>query len=1183
MSLLSIKEGWKTGSSTSSKDTTSTSFSDKTSGLGGSSTSGTRTTSKSSSGSRRTSTSSTSTSSSSVPPSTPYTQDTKTVESFAQSLGTQVTSQRTGTYGSTPAVTKTTSPTPAPTTTKTTSKTITPPQTQDTKSVENFAKNLGSQTSQIGAKPSPIITPKRKTTTVNIYPQGTPAPEQPPIPKNLAINIGTKPLNEQIERAVSSSYTSSPYYKPPSTHWEGGHWQGGGFSPSGKAYRKNTGLDMIENMAADVENARTIGQGYIDFDPTVPVTINGQQVSGRDVLYTVKDFQPKFLYGHTTSEKGTTKTLSAQEYDVYLENIGKNILDSVKDYNPSEIRDFVSQGRSEWHPKTKVLVTKDGFTIDFPYAGAEKYTSHLKTCEESKSNPLTAISLGTSYKNIANIPLASAMFGHQDQKKKDIIVQTMHDLSSRYGPSGEMTWGGFAKSWVESPYTAIGMTYVATVGLGAGFSYLAGIGTQITPSLTAMATTGIGITGTELALQQAYHGPVKSFEKGDIGQGLGESWLLGTQVTVGIYGFSQGSKIITKTGQTPFERGYNLDIPSLKTKIISNLPKIPGINQFQNYHIYHTKNILNNFMAKNADIRLGNKVMSQFNLRGSQYRPTWDYPNYKMSKWFTESHGNMPGYRLYGQTPSNYAQYGTRYFGNPEYMTTANRLPSWSSIETSAWTSSYIPTGYETFLSDKYGGAAIRNFIGAQNKGILSDYFKGNKNISIEASIKPVKSMSGLPSDYSPPSDMKLTMSQSTDASISYGAYRTNTVKNINYVLNKQGILVPEGSYPTNWRTFGRSGYRYDTETGKWMGYLRTGGSGKTGGSMIAGEYQPAFDPVSEFPSMKVSSDWLRYAGFDTTTLGKPLRFDFSKTTTPSHFTDTTSPNTAITKAITTGKSTGGLRGLKTESPVTTSYYSPLEYYSPTDYYAVERFYPKLYRQTVTYYPKKTYSTGYMGSVPKWTELLVESEKGVNMDVHPHWTGAAPSLRKTWKPENIQIDNIVKITASGEGISQPSNKREGWKPVFFNKVQHNLGKRMESLTPNILKNFTRTNIDQFNKNMKGTMSIPSQKFATASLFKTTNIQEYAQIQKQISIQKLITAPKTIIVTPNKNIGDPWSDFIPNTTKTTSFTHYPKIGFPRLGLYGRGTMGWGFGEKKPRYLFRMFKLPSLKEVFKGVKL
>ena len=152
-SKLSIKEGWNTNTSSSSTTTNTSAIKIGTAPIKQQvetavAPSYPKKTSSSSSGSRRTTTSSKSTSS---PPTAPATQDTKAVESFAQNLGTQVQSQRAGTYGSTPAVT-----TKTPTTTKTTispTKTITPPQTQDTKSVENFAKALGSQTNKIGIRP----------------------------------------------------------------------------------------------------------------------------------------------------------------------------------------------------------------------------------------------------------------------------------------------------------------------------------------------------------------------------------------------------------------------------------------------------------------------------------------------------------------------------------------------------------------------------------------------------------------------------------------------------------------------------------------------------------------------------------------------------------------------------------------------------------------------------------------------------------------------------------------------------------------------------------------------------------------------------------------------------------------------------------------------------------------------
>jgi len=46
------------------------------------------------------------------------------------------------------------------------------------------------------------------------------------------------------------------------------------------------------------------------------------------------------------------------------------------------------------------------------------------------------------------------------------------------------------------------------------------------------------------------------------------------------------------------------------------------------------------------------------------------------------------------------------------------------------------PTAYENFLAQKYGGPAIRQFTGAQQRGMLGKYFQGDKSIGVTATHK---------------------------------------------------------------------------------------------------------------------------------------------------------------------------------------------------------------------------------------------------------------------------------------------------------------------------------------------------------------------------------------------------------------------------------------------------------------
>jgi len=206
---------------------------------------------------------------------------------------------------------------------------------------------------------------------------------------------------------------------------------------------------------------------------------------------------------------------------------------------------------------------------DFQIYGGDKYNYYLDMLERNKGNPLTALSLGASPENIANVPLLYYGLTGDTQKQQDIQVAAMAKHAENYGPEGQMSLGGFAKSYLESPYTQLGLAYGAGAGVG---GLAARYGPTLATSSPLLINTGkavlLGAGGTLIGTQAM--GTVNQFRQGDIGEGLGAAWLLSSQAAAGSLGYNMGQNQMTKSGLTLLEKNTKISANKMLDKLAAN-------------------------------------------------------------------------------------------------------------------------------------------------------------------------------------------------------------------------------------------------------------------------------------------------------------------------------------------------------------------------------------------------------------------------------------------------------------------------------------------------------------------------------------------------------------------------------------------------------------------------------------
>jgi len=322
-----------------------------------------------------------------------------------------------------------------------------------------------------------------------------------------------------------------------------GKYRGGGSSSvttGGSTHSKPKPDDTIsitefrQRLRKPVIDLRKTGKRLIDFDPNTPVTIDGKIYPGADVLYSV-------------TENGTTKTLSASEYDFYLDTLGKSYISDAKQFE-LEYRDLL-HSTYDWYPDTRIreIKTDTGYEYKpiFSFEGAEKYYTYKSMLE---SDPGRATALGWGWGGYGNIDIAFYKLTGQNEKALQTNIARLSRYMSAKESLAKGDIGGFsAKYWsgyLSMPSTQIGLSFVGGQSLGQFLT---------TKSTVAAATTGKTISSTfakvlmggaagGIVTYKGYTTVTELKRTGDVGKALGESWLFGTSAAAGIAGFQTGQK-----------------------------------------------------------------------------------------------------------------------------------------------------------------------------------------------------------------------------------------------------------------------------------------------------------------------------------------------------------------------------------------------------------------------------------------------------------------------------------------------------------------------------------------------------------------------------------------------------------------------------------------------------------------
>ena len=285
--------------------------------------------------------------------------------------------------------------------------------------------------------------------------------------------------------------------------------------------------DFQAKIEKSVYNLEKTGQELIDFDPNKTVTIEGKKYAGKDIIYTVEDFQPEFLYTsknilsipNLIKEKGSTKTLTAGQYDIYLENLGKKYKKEAEKLE-SDMKPLITSS-GDWHPDTTVreIKTDKGFKyeVDFPFVGADSFYSTKRNIQKEGFTGL----LATAFTPSDPLGLKSAYYVATGQKSKvwDTKVSAVAD-----------TRRPFHEFYLSSPMGVIGTTAIAAPAIGAGI----GAVSAVSATGGKLLSVGVGSYFTYKAGEQIVPQIQEAIASGDYGSLVGTSTNLGLAVATAL-------------------------------------------------------------------------------------------------------------------------------------------------------------------------------------------------------------------------------------------------------------------------------------------------------------------------------------------------------------------------------------------------------------------------------------------------------------------------------------------------------------------------------------------------------------------------------------------------------------------------------------------------------------------------
>jgi len=281
--------------------------------------------------------------------------------------------------------------------------------------------------------------------------------------------------------------------------------------------------DPNDNVFSIPEMRRT-GEKFIGFEPE------------KNTSYEVQNFQPRFLYGYTTKERGSTKVLSGHSADIYLENLGRfykqnaNKMETDLNSNISDI-DTQLANVGDWYPDTTIrkIKTDEGgyrYEIDFPFSGAEHFYSTKENIRERGGLGLFATSLTPS----DPLGLKSAYYMAIGDKEKAWAAKVAGVADTKRP---------FHEFYLSSPMGIIGTSYAAAVGVTAGIGAVSAVSPTVGwGTSTMLGTYFIYETGKNISSSVG-----SAMESGDYGSLVGSGTQLGLGIGSGIAGARVGYRL----------------------------------------------------------------------------------------------------------------------------------------------------------------------------------------------------------------------------------------------------------------------------------------------------------------------------------------------------------------------------------------------------------------------------------------------------------------------------------------------------------------------------------------------------------------------------------------------------------------------------------------------------------------
>lgn len=269
----------------------------------------------------------------------------------------------------------------------------------------------------------------------------------------------------------------------------------------------------------------------------------------------------------------------------------------------------------EAHPDVRIKKTDEGFKLDVPFAGAEKYTTYKKMIKE---NPGQATALGWGWGGLGNVDIAYYKLTGQKEKalQRQISQLAVYKSAKESLASGDIV--GFSKQYwygyFTMPSTQIGMAFGISAIATKAVPFVVGATTTKFGPVAGMIVKG-GMVGAGGALVAHEGLQIKGLvEKGRIGEAIGRVNMLGLMVSGAYAGYrSVGGRA---AAMASYEAGASRVKPFQVKKL---MPTIGRYTPEVMKEVWRSgrgfRGLVSDYKGYYADIRMAKDISSSYTKR----------------------------------------------------------------------------------------------------------------------------------------------------------------------------------------------------------------------------------------------------------------------------------------------------------------------------------------------------------------------------------------------------------------------------------------------------------------------------------------------------------------------------------------------------------------------------------------